>query len=404
MPADPARAHVLIVDDEPVILQILSAVFEDEPYRVTTVSNGADALALMAEQTIDVLLTDKNLPDHNGMDLLAAAKQHDPLTEVILLTGYASLETALKALALGAFDYLVKPLDDVFAIKGKVHRALERRTLAQENIRLLADLKKQNAALESALGEARSLQRELIQSEKLAGIGTLAAGIAHEVSSPLFGIMGLAEAISDEESLSEARSHAREIVEYCQSIRDIVKDLTSYSRSASRELGSAVALEQVVRDAAKLVERSANTEGVRLVLHADPDAVVQAHANELQQVFVNLIRNATEAVQSGTRGSGTVVVKAGVTPAEVWATVTDDGVGIPTDDLDHVFDPFYTTKEPGKGTGLGLNVAYRIVTKVRGTISVESTEGRGTVFRLRFPRPTPEDGSQGVMSEASLSS
>ena len=404
MPTDPARAHVLIVDDEPVILQILSAVFEDEPFRVTTASNGADALVLLAEQTIDVLLTDKNLPDHNGMDLLAAAKQRDPLTEVILLTGYASLETALKALELGAFDYLVKPLDDVFAIKGKVHRALERRSLAQENIRLLADLKKQNAALESALGETRSLQRELIQSEKLAGIGTLAAGIAHEVSSPLFGIMGLAEAISDEESLSEARSHAREIVEYCQSIRDIVKDLTSYSRSASRELGSAVALEQVVRDAAKLVERSANTEGVRLVLHADPDAIVQAHANELQQVFVNLIRNATEAVQSGTRGSGTVVVKAGVTPAEVWATVTDDGVGIPTDDLDHVFDPFYTTKEPGKGTGLGLNVAYRIVTKVRGTISVESTEGRGTVFRLRFPRPIREDGSQGVTSEASLSS
>lgn len=390
MQADPAQAHVLIVDDEPVILQILSAVFEDEPYRLSTASTGAAALALLSEQAVDVMLTDKNLPDHNGIDLLAAAKEQDPLTEVIVLTGYASLETALQALELGAFDYLVKPLDDVFAIKGKVRRALDRRALAKENIRLLDHLQAQNVALETALDETRSLQRELIQSEKLAGIGTLAAGIAHEVSSPLFGIMGLAEAIGDEHSLVEAQAHATEIVEYCKSIRDIVKDLSSYSRSASRELWSVVSLEQVVRDAAKLVERSADTSGVRLVLHADEEAVVQAHANELQQVFVNLIRNATEAVQSGESAAGTVVVKAGAARDHVWATVTDDGIGIPHGDLDQVFDPFYTTKEPGKGTGLGLNVAYRIVTKVRGTISVESVQGRGTVFRLRFPLPGTE--------------
>jgi C4-dicarboxylate-specific signal transduction histidine kinase len=378
--------HLLIVDDEPVILQILRAVFEDDPYRLSTVGTGSDALRVLADEGCDVLITDKNLPDCSGMDLLKAAKERDPTIEVLIVTGYASLETALAALELGAFDYVLKPLDDVFDLKRKVGRALERRDMARENARLLRHLSERNAALERALGEARALQDELIQSEKLAGIGTLAAGVAHEISSPLFGIMGLAEAIKDEEQLATAREHAAEIVGYCRAIRDIVVDLSSYSRAADRDDWVAVDLRKVLMDAVRLVERAVPMQAVTLHLNVEADLSAPGKSGELQQVFVNLLKNGVEAAQARHGdGGGRVEVRAWRDGERVWATVTDDGVGIAADGIKEVFDPFYTTKAPGQGTGLGLNVVYRILSKCRGGISVESEPGRGTVFQLWLP-------------------
>ena len=384
--ATPSR-HLLIVDDEPVILQILQAVFEGEPYRVTAVGTGREASQVIAEQGCDLLLTDKNLPDISGLELLRLAKEKDPFTEVIIITGYASLETALAAMELDAFDYVLKPLNNVFDIRKKARQALEKRDMALENRRLLQHLQEKNTELQDALHETRALQAELIQSEKLAGIGTLAAGIAHEISSPLFGIMGLAEAIDDEEDLSLVREYAGDIVEYCRNIRDIVVELGSYSRTATNEYRTTVDLPRIIEDALLLVERSAPVEGVTFHRTLPQSAYVHARTNEIQQVFVNLIKNAAEAVQERFAGrpGGTVNISAGQDDDVVWATVADNGSGIPEDKLSVIFDPFYTTKPPGKGTGLGLNVVYRILTKYRGSISVESTPDRGTTFHLKIP-------------------
>ena len=382
--------RLLIVDDEPVILQILKAVFESEPLRLTCVGTGAEARRVIEEEGCDLLITDKNLPDISGIELLKIAKQRDPLCEVIVITGYASLETAIAAVELDAFDYVLKPLNNVFDIRRKVKRALEKRELALENRRLLASLKQQNIELERALAETKELQAELIQSEKLAGIGTLAAGVAHEISSPLFGIMGLAEAIADEGELELTHEYAADIVEYSRSIRDIVVELSSYSRTASNEYLTRVELARVVEDAQRLVERSAPVDGVDFQVRVPDGIRVQARANEIQQIFVNLVKNAAEAVldRHGRGGQGRVEIEAGVEGAIVWARVSDNGTGIPEEKLSVIFDPFYTTKPPGKGTGLGLNVVYRILIKYQGSIQVQSTVGKGTTFMLRLPAPT----------------
>jgi signal transduction histidine kinase len=384
--APPARGapHLLLVDDEPVILQILRAVFEDEPFRVTAVGTGQHALRVIAEDPVDLLITDKNLPDVNGMDLLRALKGRDPRAEAILITGYASLETALSALEQGAFDYLIKPLDNIFDIRAKARRALERRAMGLENARLLADLQARNAALEVALDQARELQAELIQSEKLAGIGTLAAGVAHEISSPLFGVLGLAEALADDPAATpEIQGLAREIVDYSEQIREIVQELSSYSRAEGAGEVPASDLVRAAVDAWRLVERSAPIDGAAVRLELPAALLVRARPNELQQIFVNLIKNAVEAVRSA--GGGRVVVRAGDDGSEAWAEVEDDGPGIPTEKRGLVFDPFYTTKSPGQGTGLGLNVVYRIVSKYRGQIHVGSGALGGALFRLRLP-------------------
>ena len=377
---------LVIVDDEPVILQILGVVFEEGPWQVTTCANGTEAMEAMRKQGVDILLTDKNLPDVNGLELLRAAKEINDLAEVIVITAYANLETALTALELDAFDYVLKPLNNVFEIRKKVERAADKQKIAEENRQLLADLAEKNAALEAALAETRALQDELIQSEKLAGIGTLASGIAHEVSSPLFGIMGLAEAIAEEEDLGDAQKYGGEIVEYSKAIREIVVDLSSYSRASTSEYLTTVSLGQVVEDAVRLVERSSDCNGVVCEVTVEPNLTVNARTTEMQQVFVNLVKNAVEAARERhTEGGGQVAVEMGRDEAGVFARVTDNGSGIPADARKLVFDPFFTTKAPGKGTGLGLNIVYRIVTKYRGSIVVEQSSPEGTAFLLRFP-------------------
>lgn len=382
-----SRKHLLIVDDEPVILQILKAVFEGEPYRLSLVATGREALAVLDAEPVDLLLTDKNLPDVNGLEILRAAKAKNALTEAIIITGYGSLETALSALELDVFDYILKPLNNVFDIRKKVRQAIAKQDITQENLRLLAELQKKNTELEEALEEAKALQDELIQSEKLAGVGTLAAGIAHEISSPLFGIMGLGEAIADETDISLAQGYARDIVEYCRSIRDIVVELSSYSRSATTEYLTTVELGRVVADALRLVERSAPVAGIKFETEVAPNLYLNARTNEIQQVFVNLIKNAAEAVHEvhGASGSGLVRITAGLTDGVVHASVQDNGAGIAEDKRRLIFDPFYTTKPPGRGTGLGLNIVFRILTKYRGSIQVRSEVGQGSTFDLRFP-------------------
>lgn len=378
--------RLVIVDDEPVILDLLASLFKDV-YDVHAFSSGTEALSYIQAEGVDVLLTDKNLPDVGGLELLRHAHRVSEDSEVIIITGYASLETALEALQEGAFDYIVKPPKSIFDVRRKVEQAFARRQMVLERRELLEDLKQKNRQLEEALAQVKKVQAELIQSEKLAGIGTLAAGIAHEVSSPLFGILGLAEAIREEDDLAAAREYAGEIVDYSQAIKEIVVQLSGYSRTAEREYLTTIDAQRVLEDAVLLVVRSMGLPEGTVTVEAEPGLYFQARTNEVQQVFVNLVKNAVEAVRDAGR-DGVVVVAAKREEGAVVATVRDSGPGIPTARLKEIFDPFYTTKPPGKGTGLGLNIVYRIVTRYQGSVSVDSEEGVGTTFSVRFPTET----------------
>jgi C4-dicarboxylate-specific signal transduction histidine kinase len=374
---------VVIVDDEPVLLELLCSLFEGR-LDVVGCATGQEAVAAMRAGGVDVLLTDKNLPDISGLDLMDRAREVTPDAECIIITGFASLDTALVALQRGAFDYIVKPPRSIFDVQRKVEQALQRQAMGRENRRLLAQLKERNAELEAALEAVRRVQSELVQAEKLAGIGTLAAGIAHEISSPLFGVLGLAEAITSEESLATAKEHAAEIVEYAKAIREIVVQLSGYSRSADREYQGEVEVAKVLADAARLMERSRVMAPGRLVVESEPGLTVVGRGSELQQVVVNLVRNGLEAVEEH-RPDGVVRVTARGDGDVVVIEVSDDGPGIPADILKDIFDPFFTTKPPGKGTGLGLNIVWRLVTRYGGTVSVASEVGVGTTFTVRLP-------------------
>jgi signal transduction histidine kinase len=230
--------------------------------------------------------------------------------------------------------------------------------------------------------EEQRLQEQLIQSEKLAGIGTLASGVAHEINNPLSGIIGMAEASLEEEDISTIRSYLTDILNCGQRISEIVRGLRSYCRIAKQEEQTLIDLNDVLGESLKMVLLAVKTSSVEVIKKFQPTDKVVANLGEIQQVLTNLITNAFQAM-NGKGGILTLSTRSLKDSVEV--KVSDNGIGIPQKYLSKIFDPFFTTKKTGEGTGLGLNIVYRIVTKYGGTIDVESKEGSGTTFTLRFP-------------------
>lgn len=237
------------------------------------------------------------------------------------------------------------------------------------------------------VSEQKMLRFKLLHSEKLAGIGTLASGIAHEINNPLAGILGMAEAIKDEDDMELVRSHTDDIIRYALGASDIVRELSAYSRSARSEGTQPVDLVIVLENSIKMARHSASFASVELTSDLRENCLVMANPGEMQQIFVNLIINAIQAMDGG----GRLTVKCALEGSFVVATITDTGSGIPAAEVGRIYDPFFTTKPVGKGTGLGLFVVYRLVTMYGGSIDVDSRPGSGTVFTLRFPSSASQD-------------
>jgi PAS domain S-box-containing protein len=230
--------------------------------------------------------------------------------------------------------------------------------------------------------EEQRLQEQLIQSEKLAGIGILASGVAHEINNPLSGIIGMAEVAMEEEVPSKKKEYLEDILNCGQRIGEIVKGLKSYSRAAKKEDLSAVDMNEALEESLKMVRLAIKKTSVGVMKKFGPIERIQANMGEIQQVFTNLISNAFQAMDGK---GGELILSTRSWKDSVEVKVSDQGVGIPPKYLGQIFDPFFTTKKPGEGTGLGLNVVYRIVTKYEGTIDVESKEQIGTTFTIKFP-------------------
>ncbi|MDE3243133.1 MAG: HAMP domain-containing protein [Nitrospirota bacterium] len=227
----------------------------------------------------------------------------------------------------------------------------------------------------------RRLQDQLIQAEKLAGLGTLTAGIAHEINNPLFVIMGMAQAMEDEDDLRVTKEYAQDIVKYSRHMASIIRNFAGYAAPGFAEDTQPVDVNQKLEDALKLARLAHMADDLEVVTDYGPVPAILARPEEAQQVFQNIIVNAIQAMN----GHGRLSLSTGIEDGWIVIRIADTGPGIPKRFLGKIFDPFFTTKEPGKGTGLGLNIVYQIVTKYGGTVGVESEEGKGTRFTLRWP-------------------
>ncbi len=233
--------------------------------------------------------------------------------------------------------------------------------------------------------EQHELQDQLIQAEKLATMGTLVSGMAHEMNNPMQGILSLSELILDEQEPDRILAYARDIRDYAQHMATVVRDFVTYARPATRAGEAQVDLNERLAEALKMIRHNPAFGHIETILHLDSLPSLTARPSEIEQVFVNILGNAVQAMN----GRGRLILTSAVRESAMLVSIADTGCGIPKQYLTRIFDPFFTTKDPGKGTGLGLSITEKIVKKYGGTIKVESEEGVGTTFTLRFPVSPP---------------
>jgi two-component system NtrC family sensor kinase len=232
----------------------------------------------------------------------------------------------------------------------------------------------------------RAAQQQLVQAEKLASIGQLAAGVAHEINNPIGVILGFAQIlVKRTPDTSPIYKPLATIEREGLRCKQIVQDLLDFARQ-NKPVLSRVNINDVIDAASDLMPHHANSEKVQVTkTYASDLPRVLADENQLQQVFLNILLNAYQAMPEG----GQLRIASRAVGDEVQAVFADNGAGIPEENLKRIFDPFFTTKEVGEGTGLGLSISYGIVEQHGGTIEVESEVGTGATFIIRLPVAPP---------------
>jgi signal transduction histidine kinase len=355
------RGRVLVVDDKEVVRDFLREVLELAGYEVETVADGAAALEVCRHRPPQVVLTDLAMQPMSGRDLIVALKRICPSAVPVVLTGYGTVERAVDLMRLGAFDVLTKPCR-AEEITATVEKALEHHLALQSN---------------------EELRERLRVQDKLAMIGKLAAGVAHELNNPLDAALRCVRLTRDHvNGDAEAREYLTMAESGMQRMADIVQSLLTFSRNAAVEQAPQ-GLEELIADAIASVSLVLDRPATSF--RSDVGASV-AHVSVprgMHQVVTNLLRNACDAV--GPRAE--VVVSARRDEESLVIEVADRGPGIPADILPRVFEPFFTTKPPGRGTGLGLPISARLVEKFGGQIRVECPASGGTVVIVVLPLP-----------------
>jgi two-component system, NtrC family, sensor kinase len=404
--------RVLVVDDEAQVRDLFAACL-GERYSCATAPDAGEAMRLLSAEPFALVISDVNMPGLSGVELLRKIRGLYPDTAVIIVSGIARTQRVLDAVRLGASDYLLKPVD-LEVLEISVERALERRALLRDARRYKQDLERRNEELARRQAELERLQAQLVHSEKMASLGQLAAGVAHELNNPagfIYGNMevlrecaaGLerllaiyeraalphevsrdAERLKAEIDYEHTLADLRTIIDDCaggaERIRDVVQNLRTFSRLDEAEFKK-VDIHEGIDSTIRLLSRYYSAGCVRLVRDYGELPQVDCYAGQLNQMWMNLLANAAQAVGDG----GEVRVTTRLDGGAVRVEVSDTGPGIPAEHLNKIFDPFFTTKPVGEGTGLGLSITYGIVERHGGRIEVESRENFGTTFIVTLP-------------------
>ena len=244
--------------------------------------------------------------------------------------------------------------------------------------------------VEGKLIAAKELaEQALIQAEKMAALGTLASGIGHEINNPLYAILGAAEAIRDGDNLDRGQEHAQDIIAYSKHIAAIIKNLTGYIRPADKHGLEPVDVNAAIAEAVSMARLSLLADTIEIDQRLGPVPAISAKSEDIQQALFNVIRNGLQAIGR----EGTLKIESVREGDRVSVRISDTGAGIPSGNLAKIYDPFFTTKGPDEGEGIGLFVVQQIVKKYDGTIEFESDVGKGTVCTIVFSIREPNGDS-----------
>ena len=371
---DPSEVTILVVDDEPINRQVLRNQLEMVGYRVEVAIDGLQGLKLLEKLNPQVILLDVMMPRISGYQTCYRIRQKYSASElpIILLTAKDQPEDTVRGFQHGANDYLTKPFSrEELLIRVQFHLKLSKAT--SEVYRMMDDL--------------RGMQNQLIQSAKLAAVGEMTSGIAHELKIPLAGIstilsgVELAKQLHQEIDMDATCSRVNLLVQRCSAIIDHMRN---YSRRTEETHSQTQIINQLLKNTLLLVEPQLKRIGGKLKLNLGHDLpFVVGNDIQLEQVFINLCNNACDAMEQSEERILTIQSMA--VGDEVLVRVIDTGTGMRPEVQERIFESFFTTKSSAKGTGLGMSISQNIVEQHKGQIRFNSELGRGTTFEIYLP-------------------
>jgi two-component system, NtrC family, sensor histidine kinase HydH len=356
-----SQSKILVVDDNAQLVENLKEILADAGYTVASSGTCSDGLA-QAQSGFDVALIDLKLPDGDGTALAASLKEQHADSAVVLMTGFATIETAAASVRAGAFAYLVKPC-------------------ATPSLLLTIEQALRHVLLQK---EKRSLSSRAQIAEKLAAVGTLTAGLSHEIRNPL-NAAGLQLSVLErrlERLPADLRGPCLEplvlVKDEIRRLDHILEDFLQFARP--RELkAQPVDLVQLATRVLDLLQTDADERSIKLERKLNTVPPVAGDEGRLRQVIMNLALNAMEALE----GAGRISISTAVRASEVELALEDSGPGIAPEIRERIFEPFFTTK--ASGSGLGLPIVHAIVTQHGGSLSIADSSLGGVRFVVRLP-------------------
>jgi signal transduction histidine kinase len=387
----PASATVIVVEDEKGSRATLCGILEDAGYRIVGVGTGAEGMGAIRRNSFDAVVTDIRLPDIDGMEILEQAREINPDAAVIMMTGYASVETAVDAVNQGAYAYFVKPVNPE-ELKTTIANALRQQRLLQENKRLVDSLQQSNKLLYDAndgLRKATQAKTEFM------------ANMSHELRTPLNVIIGFSELMLDEvtgevneeqrQSLSDILASGKHLLGLINDILDLSKIESGKVELKQRNFSLPALVKSLQRVMTPILAPKKQSLEVAV---ARGLSVISADRDKIRQVLLDLLSNATKFTPDG----GRLRIEAVADSCCCSISVVDNGIGIRLEDQERIFEPFSQLDNPltreKRGTGLGLAIARQIVEWHGGKIWVESEPGKGSRFTFTLPISVTEGGGR----------
>jgi signal transduction histidine kinase len=406
------KPAVLTIDDDQFVRESLANFLEDFGFTVLQACDGEEGIAVFAANSPDLVLVDLRMPRMDGLQVLASVRQMAPEIPIVVVSGAGDIRDVVEALRRGAWDYLVKPIQDMNILLHSVQTCLDRARLLRQN-------REYQKSLEESLEKLHRTQKEMIHSAKMAALGDLVAGVAHEVNTPI-GVCVTASSF-----LAERTRQLRDLYERGDMKRsDLERYLALAEESSASVLPNMERAAELVQSFKKVAADQSSEEkrtfelksyleqilvSLRPQFKRTPHAVhmecpegltLDSYPGAIMQIMTNLVMNSL--IHGFADGyPGEIFIRVEPIGDDVALSYRDTGVGMDREQKERIYDPFYTTKRGSGGTGLGMNIVYNLVTQtLKGAILLETSPGQGAVFLLTLPRDPDKAGGETEVPQA----
>ena len=388
------RELVLIAEDENGLRRFLKGEMEEMGCGVVEACDGMEGWELARQFEPQLIILDYMMPAMDGITLTQRLRQHGPTSQVpiLLVTAAADETPRIQALEAGVSDFLTKPFTTA-ELRLRVRNLLDRQKYQRELGVINQELRTAVEERDVALAEIKENEARLLQAETLSSLGRMSAGIVHEVNNPMNYVRTALHALRmysddvDEKERADFEETIADAEDGVNRVIRIVSDLRSFTKGEAA-MKEEVGVAETVENARRLL--AGELQGIDFRVDIAEDHKVSGNGNQLCQVMVNMIQNSAQALEGAReRGVDPQISVSSEKEGEenIWIRVRDNGPGIEPEDLDHVFDPFFTKRDVGEGMGLGLSICHRILESHEGRVEVESEPGKATVFSIRIPQP-----------------